>query len=79
METANEESRRSEAYEKLTKKPPLRAGYVLVGLFLPILGLILFGVWHSMRPGEAKSALLGASLIIGLGLIMRFIVRVFVL
>ena len=46
------------------------AGFAVLGFFIPIVGLILFLVWHDTYPLRAKSAGKGAliSVIIGIGL-----------
>jgi len=42
-------------------------GWAILGFFIPIVGLILWAVWHSEKPKSAKMAGIGAliSVIIG--------------
>ncbi|MDE6584428.1 MAG: zinc-ribbon domain-containing protein [Anaeroplasmataceae bacterium] len=35
-------------------------GWAILGFFIPIVGLILFCIWHSERPTSAKQAGIGA-------------------
>ncbi|MGM9907917.1 zinc ribbon domain-containing protein [Limosilactobacillus sp.] len=39
----------------------------VLGFFIPIVGLILFIVWHNNEPKNAKSAGIGALIQVGLG------------
>lgn len=47
--------------------------HVLIGLCVPIVGIILFVVWNKDRPKSAKNALIGSLLVIPLYLIMAII------
>ena len=44
-------------------------GWGLLGCCIPIVGLILFCVWHDDKPKTAKAAGIGALISVGLGLV----------
>lgn len=52
--------------------------HVLIGLCVPIIGLILFIVWNKDRPNSARNALIGAlislPIIVILGIISAFVI-----
>ena len=48
-------------------------GYVCLGFCFPIVGLILFLVWHDTRPKTAKSAGIAAAVSVGLTVLMYVI------
>lgn len=44
-------------------------GWGLLGCCIPLVGLILFLVWHDTKPKSAKSAGIGALVSVGLGVL----------
>ena len=45
-------------------------GWAILGFFIPIVGLILFCIWHSERPTSAKQAGIGALISVILSFIL---------
>lgn len=51
-------------------------GWGLLGCCIPLVGLILFLVWHDTKPKSAKSAGIGALVSVGLGILSYVILIV---
>lgn len=55
---------------KNTEEAEANIGWLILGLFIPIVGLILFIVWSNTRPGDSKYA--------GIGALVGFIISIFI-
>jgi uncharacterized membrane protein YvbJ len=51
--------------------------WAIIGFLIPIVGIILFAVWHSERPKSAKMSIIGALVSIGVGILIWVIFVVF--
>jgi len=51
--------------------------WAIIGFLIPIVGIILFAVWHSERPKSAKMSIIGALISIGVGILIWVIFVVF--
>lgn len=52
-------------------------GWGLLGCCIPIVGLILFLVWHDSKPNTAKASGIGALVSVGIGLLWYLMVFAF--
>ncbi len=68
----NYQSNHERNYNKEDLEPS--TGYAILGFFIPIVGLILYLVWKSEKPGPSKSAGTGALI----GFIIGFILMMFI-
>ncbi len=50
-------------------------GWAILGFFLPLVGLILYFVWKSKKPGDAKMSIIGAAIGFFLGIILNIAMR----
>ncbi len=53
-------------------------GFAALCFFFPIVGLILFLVWHDQQPLKAKSCGIGALVSVGLGIVLFIITMILV-
>lgn len=51
----------------------------LLGLFFPLIGIILFFVWKKETPKKAKSCLIGSIVSVGLSVILGILISIFVI
>lgn len=63
-----EENNTNEIQETKTEKKG-NAGWLVLGLFIPLVGFILWLVWKNDRPGDSKMAGIGALI----GFIVSFV------
>ena len=51
--------------------------WAVIGFLIPIVGIILFAIWHSEKPKCAKMSIIGALVSIGVAIVIWIIFIVF--